>query len=61
MPNVNARSILMRFFTVCDVRAARGSVFFACLFNASMMVFIVGFGAVRLWWVIRPTACQEVA
>jgi cation/acetate symporter len=42
--------ILMRFFTVRDVRAARGSVFFACLFNASffMMVFIIGFGAVAL-------------
>ncbi len=42
--------ILMRFFTVRDVRAARGSVFFACLFNASffMMVFIIGFGAVAI-------------
>ncbi|HVJ51019.1 MAG TPA: cation acetate symporter [Aliidongia sp.] len=42
--------ILMRFFTVPDVRAARGSVFFASLFNACffLMVFIIGFGAVAL-------------
>jgi cation/acetate symporter len=42
--------ILMRFFTVRDVRAARGSVFYACLFNASffLMVFVIGFGAVAL-------------
>ncbi len=42
--------ILMRFFTVRDVRAARGSVFFACLFNAAffLMVFVIGFGAVAL-------------
>ena len=32
--------ILMRFFTVPDVRAARGSVFFACLFNGLLMGFI---------------------
>jgi cation/acetate symporter len=42
--------ILMRFFTVPDVKAARGSVFFACLFNGLffLMVFIIGFGAVAL-------------
>ena len=42
--------ILMRFFTVPDVRAARGSVFFACLFNGLffLMVFVIGFGAVAL-------------
>lgn len=42
--------ILMRFFTVPDVRAARGSIFFACLFNASffLMVYVIGFGAVAL-------------
>lgn len=42
--------VLMRFFTVPDVRAARGSVFFACLFNAAffLMVYVIGFGAVAL-------------
>ncbi|XYD11917.1 sodium/solute symporter (plasmid) [Methylobacterium sp. NMS12] len=42
--------VLMRFFTVHDVRAARGSVFFACLFNAVffLMVYVIGFGAVAL-------------
>jgi cation/acetate symporter len=42
--------ILMRFFTVPDVKAARSSVFFACLFNGLffLMVFIIGFGAVAL-------------
>ena len=42
--------ILMRFFTVPDARAARGSVFFACFFNALffVMVFVIGFGAVAL-------------
>ncbi len=42
--------ILMRFFTVPDVRAARGSVFFACTLNAAffLMVYVIGFGAVAL-------------
>ena len=42
--------ILMRFFTVRDVRAARLSVFYAALLNASffMLVFVIGFGAIAL-------------
>lgn len=42
--------ILMRFFTVPDVRAARGSVWFACFLNACffLMVYVIGFGAVAL-------------
>ncbi|WP_407530584.1 sodium:solute symporter family transporter [Methylobacterium oryzisoli] len=42
--------ILMRFFTVPDVRAARGSVWFACFLNAAffLMVYVIGFGAVAL-------------
>jgi cation/acetate symporter len=50
--------ILMRFFTVRDLRAARGSVFFACLFNAAffLMVFIIGFGAVAL---VLPDAAYQ--
>jgi cation/acetate symporter len=53
--------ILMRFFTVPSVRAARGSVFFACLFNALffLMVFIIGFGAVAL--VLPDPAYQAAA
>ncbi len=53
--------ILMRFFTVPDARAARGSVFFACLFNALffLMVFVIGFGAVAL--VLPDPAYQAAA
>lgn len=52
--------ILMRFFTVPDVRAARGSVFFGCLFNAAffLMVFIIGFGAVAL---VLPDPAYQAA
>jgi cation/acetate symporter len=52
--------ILMRFFTVPDVRAARGSVFFACLFNASffLMVYVIGFGAVAL---VLPDPAYQAA
>ena len=52
--------ILMRFFTVPDARAARGSVFFACLFNALffLMVFVIGFGAVAL---VLPDPAYQAA
>lgn len=42
--------ILMRFFTVPDVKTARVSIFYACLFNGIffLMVFIIGFGAIGL-------------
>jgi cation/acetate symporter len=52
--------ILMRFFTVSDARAARGSVFFACMFNAIffLMVFVIGFGAVAL---VLPDPAYQAA
>jgi len=52
--------ILMRFFTVPDARAARGSVFFACMFNAAffLMVFVIGFGAVAL---VLPDPAYQAA
>jgi cation/acetate symporter len=52
--------ILMRFFTVPDVRAARGSVFFACMFNAAffLMVYVIGFGAVAL---VLPDPAYQIA
>ena len=52
--------ILMRFLTVSDVRAARGSVFFACMFNAAffLMVYVIGFGAVAL---VLPDPAYQVA
>lgn len=42
--------ILMRFFTVPDVKTARMSVFYACLFNGIffLMIFVIGFAAVSL-------------
>ncbi len=42
--------ILMRFFTVKDVRAARSSVFWASVFMNTFfaLVFIIGFGAIAL-------------
>jgi cation/acetate symporter len=52
--------ILMRFFTVPDARAARGSVFFACLFTGVffLMVFVIGFGAVAL---VLPDPAYQAA
>ena len=42
--------ILMRFFTVPDVKAARMSVFYASLFNGFffLMIFVIGFAAISL-------------
>lgn len=42
--------ILMRFFTVPDVKTARMSVFYACLFNGIffLMIFVIGFASVSL-------------
>ncbi len=52
--------ILMRFFTVSDARAVRGSIFFACMFNAAffLMVFVIGFGAVAL---VLPDPAYQAA
>ena len=52
--------ILMRFFTVPDVRAARTSLFYACLFNASffLMVFVIGFGAIAI---VLPDPAYQAA
>jgi cation/acetate symporter len=52
--------ILMRFFTVPDARAARGSVFFACLLTGVffLMVFVIGFGAVAL---VLPDPAYQAA
>lgn len=42
--------ILMRFFTVPDVKTARMSVFYASLFNGFffLMIFVIGFAAISL-------------